>query len=192
MGGVFTHAAKVSQCKQLACCGRVVGMGRRYLSVAVRQRVAAAWAKRQGQYWEGARARPGCQAGKIRFVACLGGAWREVGWWRARPTGQSRGREVGSGCDGRSSLAWSVGNSAGRKIDLYLERPKLGSFATLIDEQWGSAGSACGSSVASGRMVVCIGNSENREPLRTVIVNSGNTPNTPCSLRPSNEKGTDR
>lgn len=46
--------------------------------------------------------------------------------------GQSRGREVGSGCDGRSSLAWSVGNSAGRKIDLYLERPKLGSFATLI------------------------------------------------------------
>lgn len=69
---------------------------------------------------------------------------------------------------GRSSLAWTVGNSAGRKIDLYLERPKLGSFATLIDEQWGSA---CGSSVASGRMVVCIGNSENREPLRTVIVN---------------------
>lgn len=37
---------------------------------------------------------------------------------------------------GRSSLAWTVGNSAGRKIDLYLERPKLGSFATLIDEQW--------------------------------------------------------
>lgn len=39
----------------------------------------------------------GAGAGKIRFVACLGGAWWVVGWWRARAMGQSRGREVGSG-----------------------------------------------------------------------------------------------
>jgi hypothetical protein len=44
-----------------------------------------------GQYWEGARAGQ-AQAGKIRFVACLGGAWRVVGWWRAR--GRARAEDV--------------------------------------------------------------------------------------------------